>query len=245
MIPVQRSLASRPSRPADDRPWEAFPLPWVIRSIVLGLVATALVSLAVQGLAGLRGVGFEDFSKDPAQHLDGEFFTGWYHYLVVLVWQVPATTALVGSYVLHRIGRAAPARMLLVAGVLTAAMVLDDLFLLHDAVYRNLGVPQVAVYAGYGLATVAFAWAYRARLGAGVLLLAGTLVCWALSAGIDVLLREDAPYVVEDGAKAAGVVLWTLLVVPLAVGELRRALVDRMPRPAPSPVGRHRRGATC
>jgi hypothetical protein len=45
-----------------------------------------------------------------------------------------------GHYLLRRVGYVESTRLLLVASVITVAMMLDDLFLLHDAVYRPLQI---------------------------------------------------------------------------------------------------------
>lgn len=62
--------------------------------------------------------------------------------LECVVWAAAATTALLGHYLLRRVGHVEPVRLLLVAGMITVAIMLDDLFLLHDAVYREVGIPQ-------------------------------------------------------------------------------------------------------
>ena len=187
-----------------------------------------------------RGATFEDFSKDPTQTLDGPLYVGWFHYLVILAWSVPATAALLGASLLRRAGRTTGFRFLLVGGLLTAAMGLDDAFLLHDHVYQSLGVPQDTVFVLYGIATAAFGWWFRRRLRVDLLLVVAAFACWGVSIALDVLLDLNAPYVVEDGAKAVGVALWALLLVKHTVAELGAVLQtdDLASEPA---AARHRR----
>lgn len=209
--------------------------------LAIGTIAVSVAVVAAVHFAAVwRGATFEDFSKDPTQTLDGPLYVGWFHYVVILAWSVPATAALLGAYLLRWAGRTTGFRFLLVGGLLTAAMGLDDAFLLHDHVYQYLGVPKDAVFVMYGIATAAFAWWFRRRLRVDLLLVVGAFACWGVSVALDVLLDVNAPYVVEDGAKAVGVALWALLLVKHTVAELGAVLQtdDLASEPA---AARHRR----
>ena len=234
---------------------DAAPFGWR-RTLVQGLVTVVVVAAVTgvyAGIAAAAGLDFQEFSKDPAQVLDGPWWSGSYAMLVMLVWQVPATVALLSALLLFRVGRTGPAWMLLTGGVLTAAMVLDDVLLLHDGFYPQVvGIPEKGVYLGYALGTIGFAFWFRKRLGSGLLLVGAAWMFWGMSVVVDIVLYESAPYVVEDGSKAVGVGLWFLLVVRLAVAEVLHALraggparggnVDSPTVPGvPVPRGAHRR----
>ena len=209
--------------------------------LAIGTIAVSVAVVAAVHFAAVwRGATFEDFSKDPTQTLDGPLYVGWFHYVVILAWSVPATAALLGASLLRRAGRTTGFRFLLVGGLLTAAMGLDDAFLLHDHVYQSLGVPQDTVFVLYGIATAAFGWWFRRRLRVDLLLVVAAFACWGVSIALDVLLDLNAPYVVEDGAKAVGVALWALLLVKHTVAELGAVLQtdDLASEPA---AARHRR----
>jgi hypothetical protein len=113
-----------------------------LRAAAVTVAITTAVTLATYGFSVLEGASFGELSRDPTTVLNGPFYLGYYSNLGVLVWAAAATTALLGHYLLRRVGHVEPARLLLVASMITVAIMLDDLFLLHDAVYREVGIPQ-------------------------------------------------------------------------------------------------------
>jgi hypothetical protein len=184
---------------------------------------TTAVTLATYGFSVFKGTSFGELSRDPTTVLNGPFYLGYYSNLGMLVWVAAATTALLGQYVLRRVGHIEPARLLLVAGVITVAIVFDDLFLLHEVVYREVGIPQYAPFAAYGLAIAAFSWRFRHQLGAGLLLIVAAVSCLGLSAVVDILFHLQQPYLIEDGTKALGLALWALMIVRHTIAELTSA----------------------
>ena len=114
--------------------------------------------------------------------------------------------------------------------VVTSLMMLDDLYLLHDAVYPKVGIPETAVQVAYLLAIGAIVLRYRAELGpVGLLGVGLTLGFWALSIGMDSFFNNHALNVeqlVEDGAKFVGIVVWAALWAGLSHLALRRQARD-------------------
>lgn len=194
-----------------------------LRAGAVTVAITTAVTLATYGFAVFKGASFGELSRDPTTVLNGPFYLGYYSNLGMLVWAAAATTALLGQHLLRRVGHVEPARLLLVAGLITVAIMVDDLFLLHDAIYRELGIPQSAPFIAYGLAIAAFSWRFRHRLGAGLLLIIAAVSCLGLSAVLDTLLHLQQPYLIEDGAKALGLALWALMIVRHTVSELSSA----------------------
>jgi hypothetical protein len=194
------------------------------RTLVVAAVTVAVTVAVVAAfvvLAGLLDVRFDEFSRDPASVANGSFHAGYLSQLVVLGWNLAAAVALFSAAVLHRAGHAAGTRLLAAGGVTTAAMALDDLFLLHDAVYPAVGIPEWLVYLLYGLAIGAFTACFRGRLGPGVLLVGGAVLMWGASAVIDLTAGDGgASFVLEDGTKAVGVALWSVMLVRQSSTEL-------------------------
>ena len=194
-----------------------------LRAAAVTVAITTAVTLATYGFSVLEGASFGELSRDPTTVLNGPFYLGYYSNLGVLVWAAAATTALLGHYLLRRVGHVEPARLLLVASMITVAIMLDDLFLLHDAVYREVGIPQYAPFIAYGLAIAAFSWRFRHQLGAGLLLIVAAVSCLGLSAVLDTLFHLQPPYLIEDGTKALGLALWALMIVRHTIAELTPA----------------------
>ncbi|MHA6796006.1 hypothetical protein ACVGVM_21195 [Pseudonocardia bannensis] len=203
------------------------------------VAATAAVIGVFYGAGRVAGVPFEVFSKEPVDVLSAPRYTGWFAHLVVLVWQVAATAALVGALVLRRGGHREAAMFLGSGGVLTGVMVVDDFFLLHEAVYPKLGVPEEAVYVLYAMGAAAFVWRFRGRLGSDVVLLVAAYAFWGVSVGLDVLYSFGGPLALlpEDGTKATGTALWAVLMVRLTLAELDAVLQGRRGATHP-PAGR-------
>ena len=85
-----------------------------------------------------------------------------------------------------------------------------------------VGLPMVAapiIYAGLAIAYLVVFRDFLRRHGIWILPLAGAFL--AASAGIDVALEEDSPFIAEDGSKLFGIVTWTTFFVAGTVGELR------------------------
>jgi hypothetical protein len=197
-----------------------------LRAAAVTVAITTAVTLATYGFSVFKGTSFGELSRDPTTVLNGPFYLGYYSNLGMLVWVAAATTALLGQYLLRRVGHLEPARLLLVASVITVAVMLDDLFLLHDAVYREMGIPQYAPFTAYGLAIAAFSWRFRYQLGTDLLLIVAAVSCLGISAVLDTLFHLQPPYLIEDGAKALGLALWALMIVRYTIAELT-STIDR------------------
>lgn len=224
----------------------------VVVALVVGVTTVAYL------FAQRVDVDFSYLSRDAAAVLDASAYAGAFALLTILIWCVPVVVALFVSYVLYRVGESEPSWMLLVAGLITTTMVLDDAFQVHEFVTFHLGTPGGLAPVVYGLATAAFAWRFRRRLGLHLLVVVATFAAWGVSATIDTVLSMAAPFVVEDGAKLLGVGLWALVIVRVCLVELghvlrahvgvTRGYVDASPlptdgsrhrahRPAPVPAG--------
>lgn len=219
--------------------------------VVAGAVAVA-AAVAVIGAfaagAAVLGEPFSVFSKEPAETFPGMRYAGSFANLVSVVWLTGAVAAVVGGTALCRSGRAATGRFLLVGGLLVGVLVADDLFLLHESVYPKIGIPEEAVYLAYGVGTAAFGWFYRRHLGRELLLLVAAVGFWVVSVASDVVqeMGWGQSYIVEDGSKAVGVVLWTVMLVRLTLAALTDAMrpaVGPLAEPSPggaTPGARHR-----
>lgn len=189
---------------------------------------TVLAALAVIGIfvlaASRLGIEFKVFSKEPVETFGGQRYTGYFAHVVVLVWQVSATAALLAGVTLRLAGHRAVSTMLLAGGALSALMVVDDFFLLHEYIYPRVGIHEEMVYVAYGLLTAAFAWAFRRRLGSDLLLLGGAYACWAASVTFDFVQETWGIHLHlgEDGVKAIGTALWSAFMIRIAL----RALLD-------------------
>ena len=127
-----------------------------------------------------------EFTRDPAYSTGAHPLLGVVSNIGVLCWCAAATMCFMGTALLHRQGSDSPLRpFLLSAGLLTAALLLDDLFMLHDwFVVYELHMDEKLLFGAYGAAVVAFLVYFRAVILASEFLLLGLALCFfAFSAG--------------------------------------------------------------
>ncbi|HYW07413.1 MAG TPA: hypothetical protein VE913_10675 [Longimicrobium sp.] len=202
-------LPSRaPASAARARLWAEFRTlaPVAVGALVF---AAAIFAVAIAGGAYF-GVPITTLTRDPVAELQGAPYTGIVSNLGVLLWAGAATLCFFAASLLRPGSEAR--RFFLFGGALTAALLVDDLFLLHEAVAPiYLGVPEKAVHLGNGLLTLGFLYACRGVImRTEPLLVMMALGLFGLSVVVDQLLplSVSTALVVEDGAKLAGITVW-------------------------------------
>jgi hypothetical protein len=195
---------------------------WLALGAGAVLAVTVVAVLATVGLASAFGVEFRALSRDPTEVYKGPVYAGWFSNLVTLLWQVPATCALLAAAVL-RSARRAGAGMFLAAGLIGAVLAADDLFLIHESLAEAVRLPVLVLPILYGTAVVMFTVVFRRGLGStGIALVAVALLCWTGSIVLVVVTQQHGQ-IAASAAKLAGVGFWALLIVRLAVVALRGA----------------------
>jgi len=195
---------------------------WLALGAGAVLVLTVVAVLATVGLAWAFDVRFDALSRDPTSVYKGPVYAGWFSNLVTLLWQVPATCALLAAAVLRSIRRPG-AGMFLVAGLIGVVLAADDLFLIHEFLSEAIRLPDLVLPVLYGIAVLAFAVVFRRGLGtSGIALVAVALLCWTGSI-VMVVVTQRHGQIAVSAAKLAGVGFWTLLILRLAFVALRDA----------------------
>lgn len=180
--------------------------------------------VAVVVAAVVADVPMSAFTRDPAAISGINPFNGLLAQLGNILWSATVAVLFFSGFLLRRRGAAnAPVGFCFYFGSLTALLLLDDMFLLHERVLPGaLAVPEVLVYAFYGALLAIGVWRWQRLLRTGAPLLFG-LACgfFALSIVVDVF-GEGLPgmYLVEDGAKLLGIFNWCASLVALAAGAL-------------------------
>lgn len=192
---------------------------------VLGIAYAGALTLVVLVWLAARALGrpFSYLSAEPSAALGQAWYAGFLSNVGVLLWTVAASVALL-TWWTRRSHADRGANIFLWVGLLTAAELLDDLFLLHDAFYPMLGVPEQVVTAVYGAATVALAGVYRERLGgAGLAAFGLTLALFVGAVSLDGAGHADQ--FLEDSLKFLGIATWTSYLVVICVRELRASVL--------------------
>lgn len=194
------------------------------------LLGGAALFLGVLLLGGAREVAPEVLMKDPAAVTEVPPWVGLLSNLGILGW---CAGAAISGFAAVLLPRAHPARAFLgVGAAVTAWLMLDDLFLLHESVLPTFtGVPQTLIYAGYAGALGLFVLRFRAQLWRGerelwalaVVLLAGSVAADVAFDRWPGLLEGSGGEVLEDLLKFLGILIWSLFFIRAG----RQALEDR------------------
>jgi hypothetical protein len=195
------------------------------------LLASLAIALAVLGAcaaaAASAGVPFSDLSRDPSEILKSPFYLGALSHLGILVWCSSAAICLFAAAFPVRDSRwGEQGRFLLVSGVLTAWLVVDDLLTLHEVALPNLlSVRQRYVFAAYAVAVALYLVRFRrVLLDTDYPLLIVAFVFFGVSVLSDaVQARFPLPghHYVEDCSKMLGIVAWTVYFARTAMRHVR------------------------
>jgi hypothetical protein len=205
-------------------------------AIVYGLT---LGVLAVAVLTSVRtGVPIAFFVRDPSVTLRGDPLTGALSNLGALVWCVAAGICFFTRAILPRAQGHDPMRPFLFwSGLITSVLLLDDFFLLHDALIpRYLGLSEKLIFLSYGMVTAWYLLRFRRIvLGSEYAVLFVALVGFALSILIDAFQsRWPSPWRIlfEDGFKLLGIVSWSTYLIRTCARAAELGERTQLGRPA-------------
>lgn len=175
-------------------------------------VSIATVSIFA-GVAAYYDISFAYFARDPAITLYGHPLTGALSHIGILIWCATVAICLFCAAVHRRYGRPGFARFMVYSALLTALLMLDDLFMLHEYILPlSLGVPQNGVYGAYLVLVIVYVLGFRRTL----LTLEYSIFLMAcgwlgLSLLTDLLLAQsELQFFLEDGLKLMGIATWLL-----------------------------------
>lgn len=136
------------------------------------------------------------------------YYTGWVTGLGVVGWIASAAAGVLGGALSRRSGDRAGGRALVLGGLVSAAMGADDLFMFHDGVLRERGVPELVTMGVLAAAALAWGLTHLRVLLRGreavLLVLAGAWFAHSL-----VVEEVGGLLVHEEASKAAAIVCWT------------------------------------
>jgi hypothetical protein len=173
--------------------------------------------------------------QDTTTVLLAPFYIGGLSLLGIILWSICVAICLFAA--LATSIDAEWRRFLLAAGVLSAVLLFDDAYLLHDEILPiHLGIPGELFGVLYLVAIVALVIRFRALIATSNYLIFGAaLVLFSAAAAIDVastvlseMVPSNAVVLGEDGTKLLGIVAW--LAYFASAG--RQALAERAPAPA-------------
>jgi hypothetical protein len=204
--PTQLNEGGKTARQAGWREYGHLLFAGLFACTAIGLVALA---------SWLLGEPAAVFTREPQGVLDGAFYVGSFSNLGALIW-FGAAAILSFASSLKPFDRGA----LILAAIVTWAMGLDDMFMLHDRVYPKLYLNETLVSALYFGAIGVIVWrSYRQLTRATLIGIALAVSFWALSAAVDRYFNNMGQ-LAEDGTKFIGIVLWAAAWVRQAYHDL-------------------------
>jgi hypothetical protein len=218
----------------------------------LAVILIVYVPLTVFLLAlGVRAVLVQnDYSlyfRDPAAVTQSPPWTGLFSNIGVLLWCGAAAVCLFTAVILRRIpGERRLAGFLLAWGLLTVVLMLDDLFMIHEFLLPTyFPVGDDLMFVVYFLAVAGMLVYYRSDLlrmrhillgcafaafGASIMLdVLGHV--WFTDRGVPSRLVWNLEYVIENGLKLLGIVLWLHFLTATSLDNLYRVMRQRRAMP--------------
>lgn len=138
-------------------------------------------------------------------------YTGLVSNLGILFWCASATISLFAGWFGKNKGTISIEAFLVYSGMLSVVLLIDDLLQLHEVFFpEQLQVPEMVVFAIYGIFTIMLFFHYRKIiLTTNYLILLTCLLLFGLSLIVDLFLDGfPGENLLEDGAKFIGILTW-------------------------------------
>lgn len=177
------------------------------KPIGVALAAGAVALAALVTAARLFDEPVSTFTRDVQDYTGVSWYTGAFSTITLIAWAAVATLGLVVAW-LEPVER----RRMGAFAAVVLLLLLDDAFLLHEAVGPENGVPQVVFVVAYAVAGLALLAMFLRppRSGSSIaLVVGGALLALALLA--DQVMAKN--FLLEDGLKLLGILVW--MAVPL------------------------------
>lgn len=179
-----------------------------------------LVTIFLIGLVFFVGtrmnIPFNKITGDPALTFGENPLTGFLSNIGVLFWCATVAILAFSSVLAGKMNHKKEMLFLLSSGVITAILMLDDLFMVHDYLFYSIGWNQYVMYTIYLVLFILYFLYYfkfLRKLPFRFLLIAAFFFLGS-SVGMDIIFETtNMEYFVEDSFKFTGIVSWFLFYV--------------------------------
>lgn len=194
-------------------------------------VPVSLFLGAILGIKVFWGVPFSQLTRDPISLGGLNPIFGIVSNVGILLWCAATTICF---FCATLVKDAIAARFLLVSGILSFFLMIDDFFVIHESLRDYFGVPENAVYIFYLIYLIFYFIIFgKFILNKNVALLVLAFGFLGTSATIDIfqkLIRYDVPgyFFVEDGLKFLGIASWAGFFVTTAFTHIEQSFSSEM-----------------
>ncbi len=200
-----------------------------LRALVIAGISW-LFMLAIAIPASLfYGIPVRNLTRDASYISNGGFYIGLISNLGIVLWAGSAAICFLAYAMLKERPVASRAPLFfLVSALFTLVMLGDDLMQLHSIIPEYFGIRRKGFLALYGLGAALYLYWFRAHiLASDYMPLTVALTLFAISAAIDLIPGEfRGQYLLEDGAKFAGIATWFAYFFRLASDTLSLTTPD-------------------
>lgn len=183
---------------------------WLITIIAL------LISIFI---STVREIPLDTFTQDPNAKTGAPFYLGFFSNVGILIWSAALTVCFYAASRLVKGVRRLDREFLVVSGLITLLMTLDDLFQVHEYVFPHyLSISENMVYLTYMNIYMIYFIRYRNQLlNSDFVALGLAFFFLGLSTVIDLLpLPLEKDTFLEDAMKLLGAVSWLVYYVRTA-----------------------------
>lgn len=222
----QRRLATADARTTLISPYCRLETVLLISGVFLGIVLL---------LHTIEEIPIADLTRDPVAIADMRAYIGFLSQAGIFFWSGTAMVCLFCATALpcHAITDNLR-RFLLVSGLFTLCLGLDDAFLIHEEILPHFGIRQRLVLSTYACFTLVYLIIFRRLIffETRFQLMVLALLFFATSLVLDIFEPFDYYLVLfEDGFKLIGIVTWTTYFVSVADHSVNSASprLDKIP----------------
>lgn len=177
-----------------------------------GIAVLLLIFLLIVHL--LYDIPYSHLTRDPVVELEGDPFTGILSNLGIIFWSGTAAICLfVALYSVDDKSKKREQSFFLTSFIVTAILLLDDLFLFHDIILPDyFKIRERYIFLTYLIITAAYIYFNRKimlRTPYLALIIAGCF--FSLSILVDIAFKYiyiPAGFLIEDGSKFMGIISW-------------------------------------
>ena len=157
------------------------------------------------------GISYRTLTSDIVTVTDVPPYYGFLSQLSCVIWAVSATICF---YTYSLVKDRAFKFFFLISGSITAYLLIDDLYLLHDSVYIVLGISQEAIFVLYAIGMLIYLFRFKSTfLSTNYTIIIIAFACFFLSLFIDLFLMGYPEYItklMEESFKFIGLLFWAI-----------------------------------
>ena len=177
--------------------------------------AAIISAVVIYVSADILDISVKTLTRDPYRAAQVPAYFAYFSLVGSSIWLITGTATLTTALIAHKtlgcsISDSSVYRIILLGGIIGLIMALDDIWLFHDAVADQLGIPEILFHLFYAIFLLSLiVYSRNVFRLTPWLIFFSALACFALSSVIDFMY--SSPGMIsesEDVFKFCAVVLW-------------------------------------